>query len=429
MTLALFLALLALTAFFNLAEMALIAARASRLEEAADKVAARRVIELKARPGLFLAAIRAGDLVTDLLIGAYVVTWLEDLLRNALGYWSAISRFATALSGIGAFVIISFVALVFADLAPKSIALSAPERAAMLVAAPVRMFILIARPIFALLEAANAFVLKLIGVGVGSEDRVTQEEIRRTLAEGLSAGALLSFERTMLERVLDLDRRSVRTVMTGRRFVQGVNVDASAEELRRVALESAASRLLVTRSGEIDEVVGTVSRGDLLAALVTGSEINLAALVMPIAYVSENASALSVLEILKLGDGNIVVVVDEFGSLVGIATMADVLEAIAGDVATGASAPGVRSDGPLMPEPDGCYLVEGTQPIDDIAELLPISLAADRVYKTVAGFVIDKLRHLPVEGESLELLHLRIEVIRVDAGTISLLRFAPENDG
>ena len=422
MTLAVFVLLLALTAFFNLAEMALVAARGAMLDQAANQVAAGRVIRLKQRPGLFLAAIRAGDLVTDLLIGAYVVTWLERAFRGAIAQMSGAAPYATALSSIGAFAVVSYVALVFADLAPKSIALAAPERVAMLVSKPLRLFILIARPIFALLEASNALVLRMIGIRPGSEERMTQAEIRRTLTEGLSAGALLSFERTMIERVLDLDRRSVRTVMTGRRFVQAIRVDADAAEIRRAALAGAASRLLVTRAGYVDDLLGTVPRGDLLAAVVHGAAVDLAAMVTPIAYVSDTASALSVLETLKQGTGHMVAVVDEFGSLVGIATMADVLEAVAGDVAAAEGVPGTGGDGPLLPEPDGSYLVEGTQPIDDIAEILPIPLPADRTYKTVAGFVLAQLRYLPRAGETIEMPTLHIEIVRVEAGVVALLR-------
>jgi hypothetical protein len=147
--------LLALTALFNLAEMALVAARASALHGAENGKAAGNVLHLKKRPGLFLAAIRAGDLITDLLTGAFIVSWIEALIRTGLGALPVIGGYASAVAGLGAFAIVSYLILVFADLAPKSIALSAPERSAMLISSPLRLLIVVARPFLAVLEGSN----------------------------------------------------------------------------------------------------------------------------------------------------------------------------------------------------------------------------------------------------------------------------------
>lgn len=119
---------------------------------------------LKKRPGLFLAAIRAGDLITDLLTGAFVVSWIEGLIRAGLGAVPVVGGYASAVAGLGAFVIVSYLMLVFADLAPTSIALSAPERAAMLIAGPLRLLIAAARPFVAVLEGSNALILQILGV-------------------------------------------------------------------------------------------------------------------------------------------------------------------------------------------------------------------------------------------------------------------------
>ena len=159
--LALFLTLLALTAYFNLAEMALVAARPSKLESARDSAAAAKVLDLKKRPGLFLAAIRAGDLITDLLAGALVVTWLEDTFRHALRAVPRPGEIAATAASVAAFVTASYFILVFGDLAPKSVALSAPERAATVIVLPLRLLIVVARPFFTLLERSSNLVLRL----------------------------------------------------------------------------------------------------------------------------------------------------------------------------------------------------------------------------------------------------------------------------
>jgi len=437
----LFLLLLALTAFFNLAEMALVAARSSVLEREGNGKEAETVLALKKRPGLFLAAIRAGDLVTDLLTGAFVVSWIEGLIRAGLAGLPAIGRYEGGIALLGAFAVVSYIVLVFADLAPKSIALGAPERAAMLIASPLRLLILLARPFLAALEGSNSLVLRLLGVKPQSEDRVTQEEIRRVLSEGLSAGALLSFERSMMDRVLDLDHRSVRTVMTGRRHIEFLAsrprspsppaadfgngtpaAEMDGERLREAVLGARASRLPVAEEGNLDRLVGIVSRADVLAGLTRGETIDLAAKSVPPTYVPENASVLGVLEILKSVPGHMVIVVDEFGSVVGLATLADVLEAVAGEVARHEDPPLQTEAGHLGSQADGSYIVSGSEPVDDVAEILPLAAPVDRGYKTMAGLVIDRLRRIPCEGDTVDLPALTIEVISVRRGAVKTLK-------
>jgi putative hemolysin len=419
-SLVIFLCLLALTAYFNLAEMALVAARESNLDKTTNVKAAQAVLELKKRPGLFLAAIRFGDLVTDLLIGAYVVTWLETLIDAELAYMPALAAYAPAVAGISAFAIISYIVLVFADLVPKSIALSAPERAALLIAAPLRVFIMLAQPIFKLLETSNSFVLKLIHVKPQSEITVTEEEIRRTLSEGLSAGVLLSYERSMMERVLNLDHRPVRSVMTPRRHIQFLRADSNPEQVKHAVLEASASRLLVAADASFDQVHGIVSRANILAAITRNEEFDLTAMATAPVYVAESTSTLNVLEVLKRSTDHMVVIVDEFGSTVGLATFADVFETVAGDtvIATEACGP----FGLLEQESDGSYVISGDRPVDDVAEILSLSVNGERAYKTMAGLVLDHFKRLPRKGEVAELPGCLIEVINVDRGKIESLR-------
>jgi putative hemolysin len=413
---------LALTAFFNLAEMALIAARASKLESAQHSAAAARVLELKKRPGLFLAAIRAGDLITDLLTGAFVVTWLEEAIRSGLRGVPLIGAFAAAAGGVAAFVTVSYLILVFGDLAPKSVALSAPERAAMLIASPLRLLIVVARPFFIVLERSNSLVLRILGVQPESEERVIEEEIRRTLASGLDSGALVPFERSMMERVLDLDRRSVRTVMTGRPDIQFLRIGSDIETLRAAAIRATASRLLVTGSNGLDQLIGSVSRADVLAGLAKGDSVDLAAMAVLPSYVAENASALRVFERLKSTTTHMLVVVDEFGSLLGLVTLTDVLEAIAGDVTSDDSEAPEEDERPLQQEVDGIHLIPGGYPVDDLVEAMLLPKPAEQTYKTVAGLVLDHLRRLPNQGEIVDLPTLRIEVVSVKHGSIETLR-------
>jgi putative hemolysin len=421
----LFVVLLALTAFFNLAEMSLVAARAAALESSADNAAARTALLLKKRPGLFMAAIRAGDLITDLLVGAFVVTWLTDFADEALHRVPLIGGYAPAIAAVAAFIVVSYVTLVFGDLAPKSIALAAPERTATLIARPLNLLILVTRPFVAILEGSNSLILRLLHIRDAGKDRITQEEIRRVLSEGLSSGAILSFERSMMEHVLDLQSRSVRTVMTGRRYIQFLPASMDSNELSKAVLDAKASRLLVSHDGDLDKLIGVASRADVLAALARDGSVDLAKLAKPPAYVSENMSVLSVLETLKSLPVHMAMVVDEFGSLVGLVTLFDVLEAVAGDLPGDHPAFQASASSALKAELDGSYLVPAVKPLDDLADVFAFNEPATRTYKTVGGLVIDRLRRIPREGETIDLPALRIEVVQVEQGAIKTLRLIP----
>ena len=430
----LFPVLLAIKAFFNLAEEALVTARVSILESSVTSKGVEKVLELKKEPGLFLAAIRAGDTVTDLFTGALVITSIEEYVRSSLHGVPVVGSYNSAVASFVGFVLITYVTLVFADLAPKSIALSAPERLAMVVATPLRIFIVVARPFFAFLEGSNRIVLNLLRVKAQREQRVTEKEIRHILSNELSAGVPL-FEGSMMERVLDLEHRSVRTVMTGRPEIQFLQRDSSADALKAAVLEATASLLLVTDHENLDKPIGVVSRADVLAAIARDETFDLKALVTVPTYVADNATLLSVLEKLKRVPTHMGLVVDEFGSLAGLVTLTDVIEAVAGEVTEAVIGDvsindvlGEFKEEQLEKDSDGSYIVPGNQPVDDCVEARILPAPAARGYKTMAGLVLDSLRRIPREGEMIDLPTLRVEVVSVEHGTVKTLRLIPKGD-
>jgi CBS domain-containing protein len=159
--------------------------------------------------------------------------------------------------------------------------------------------------------------------------------------------------------------------MTGRKNIDLLAPDPDENKLREAVLRSAASRLLVAEEGNLDKLVSIVWRADVLARLAQGANVDLLGIAVPPAYVSDNANVLSVLETLKSVPIHMVTVVDEFGSVVGIATLADVLEAVAGDVTRPKGSAMDIEVSHLSPQTDGSYLVSGNKPVDDIASAHP----------------------------------------------------------
>lgn len=330
---ALFIGLLALTFFFNLAEMALIAVRDASVE-ANLKSSPRALIvaRLKKRPALFLAVIRAGDLITDLLMGALVVTYFSDAVALVFANIPILGKHQQMIAGLFVVLAVSYISLVSADLVPKSIALAMPKETAFAVARPISILILLTRPFLALLEGSSTWVLRVLGLAIQSSSSLTQEEIRSVLAQGVSAGTLLLIEGTMMERVLDLDQRSVRTVMTPRGKVEKLDTGMARDELHAALVNAKSSRLPLVKDGNLDYLIGIINRADALAALTRDPRMDLAGIAVEPKIVSENTSVLCLLDALKNSPTHMVLVASELGELVGLATLADILKAVAGDL-------------------------------------------------------------------------------------------------
>ncbi|NYE27616.1 putative hemolysin [Rhodanobacter sp. K2T2] len=419
-----FFVLLVLTAFFNYTEMAFIASRDTTLQTMGSQGPMERVLRLKARPGLFLAAIRAGDLVTDMLMGAFVITWLTKLVSDALAMTPIAGSYAKTVASIVVFAGVSFVALVFSDLVPKSIALNQPERAAMATARPLSVLIFLTHPFLYLLEGASQLILKAFGVKSEARRHVTQEEIRLILVQGMSTGAIASAEHSMMDRILDLAKRQVRTVMTPRREIEFVDITWDTATIYARVESSTSSRMVVTGAMGLDEVRGIAPRVDILLASQSRDAVLTERTWAAPVYVSDNASVLELLDTLKSVRLHVAIVVDEFGSVVGLATLADILSAVAGDIQGAGGHPSKNESDDLVAQSDGSFLVEARQPVDDLREFMGITETRSD-YQTLGGLVIDQLRRLPVAGDCVDAGRFHLEVLSVRAGVIGLIRLTP----
>lgn len=414
-----------LTAFFNLAEMALVAARPTKLDAMSSKrrTNARLAIELREDPGSFLSAVQCGITATSILAGTYCVNGFIASVTSILQSMPFVAPYASGVGAVIAIVLATYLTLVFGELAPKRIALSAPETWASLIATPLRWTMNLVRPFILLLGLSNDMLLRILHVQVRSDDSTSGDEIRSVILSALRSGTILDSERSMLESILQLRVRTARTIMTPRRLLEWVDGAMPESEVRQRIADSPCSKLIVTREHDVDRPVGVAAKKEILKALMSTGRLDLEALCQPPVFVAENSPILGLLASLKRARAQMLFVVDEFGTVVGIVTLTDVLEAVAGDVPE----PERHRGGGLQftKQPDGTFLVQGQLPADDLSEYLGIQYPATPTYKTVAGLVLSHLRRLPVTGDKLMLDGWTIEVVEVDARSILQVRLAP----
>lgn len=409
------LGLIVLNGAFALSELAVVSARRARLVSLAaeGRRGANSALALAAQPGRFLSTVQIGITLIGILNGVFSGATLGSYLTSQLVEAGLTPRLAE-FAGFGSVVVVvTYLSVVIGELVPKNLALRNPEAIACIVAPPMTALSHIAGPVVWLLDTSTKLVFKLLGGGADNAAQVTEEEIKSLIAEAESAGVLETGERQMISGVLRLADRNVVGIMTPRTEVDWIDITDSEEEIKAKALATVHSRLPVGE-GSVDATIGVVQTRDLLAGIIANEPLDLKASLRQAPVIPETTSALDALSTLRDGEVPMVLIHDEYGNFEGLATPADILEAIAGVF---------RSEGEdrepfVVPREDGSWLMSGAMPADEMAELLGIKLPERRDYQTVAGFVLASLRHLPAVGEAVDILGWRFEIVDMDGRRI-----------
>jgi putative hemolysin len=269
-----------------------------------------------------------------------------------------------------------------------------------------------------LLDWSARLGLKLLGQRAHRAPRVTDEEIATMIAEAERTGLVEPEERSMISRVMRLGDRSVRGVMTPRPDVEWLDLQGNHEETRDAIRSARHGRMLVA-NGTIDEIVGAIPVRAALVCLMDQEVDDVWALVQKVPAVSDRLPALDVVAQLRHSPLNLVLVVDEHGSLEGIVTEGDILRTIVEDIE--------EDEGPrIVQRDDGSLLIDGGYPIDELGERLSIPLPAAHRYHTLAGFVLDRMKRLPRIGETFSHGLWRFEIVDIDGTRIDKILVVPQ---
>ncbi len=421
--LAIIIGLVALNGVFSMSELAIVSARRARLDalERKGHKGATRAIALAADPGRFLSTVQIGITLIGIIAGAYSGASMggpvaERIERLGLGHELAVNvGYALVIA------VTTFLSLVIGELVPKQFALRAPEPIAAAMALPMQWLAIITAPFVWLLDRTSALIFHLLRLDRESENHVTAEELHLIVAEASKSGLIEESERAIISGVVRLADRPVREVMTPRTEIEWIDADATPAQVRARLKESVHSRMLVGE-GSIDQVSGVIQARDLLSALLERRPLDIRALMRRAPIVPDQVDAMDVLETLRSADVPIALVHDEYGHFEGIVTPVDLLAAIAGDFVSDQD----DDDEPaIVGREDGSLLVAGWCAADMLAERLALTLPEDRDYATVAGFVLDVLKHIPETGEVFEDQGHRFEVVDMDGRKIDKVLIAP----
>ena len=410
------LGLILLNGFFAMSELAVVSARRARLQAAADAGSrgAAEALRLAAEPGRFLSTVQIGITLIGIFAGAYGGATLSEPLASGLTQAGLDPDVAKPLAFVVVVVAITYLSLIIGELVPKQLALGHADRVARFVAPPMALLARVVSPMVWLLEQSSGFVLRLLRVHRLSAQQVTDEEIKSLIAEAAAAGVVQAEERHMLDRVMSFVDLPVQAVMTPRTEIAWIDADADLDDMLEAVRENPYSQFPVAR-GELDQFEGMVQVRDLLTQTLAGERINLQPLLRQPLVVVAGMSAVSALQQLKQQTLPVALVTDEYGGVVGLVTMVDILAAITGELAET-----LGDDEPTaVQRSDGSWLLDGALALEDVRARLNLSALPERGdYHTLAGLLLYHLEDIPTTGAAFEWNGLRFEVVDMDGRRI-----------
>jgi putative hemolysin len=406
--------LLVASGLLAMAEIAIGAARKARLKQLADEgdEGAQAALELGAEPARFLSTVKVGITLCGILAGAIGGSTVADQVALWLVRFPLLAPWADHIAFGGMVLLITFFFLFIGDLVPKRIALRNPERVARFVAGPLEGISQVVSPAIRVVSGAINFLLKPFGLTRRREPPVTDEEVNILIEQGLRAGVFHKAEKEMVEGVLGLDQLPVTAIMTPRPKIVFLNIDDTEEVNWRKIVASGHSHFPVYHDNR-DQVLGMVAVKALWAHSAIGIPTSLKNLLTPPLVVPETMSCTQLLESFKKSGRHTALVADEFGSIQGLVTLIDVLEAIVGDL----PAQGQRNQPEARQREDGSWLIDATLAINELKTILslgelPQEAAAD--YQTLGGLVMTQFGRIPTAGDHFDWDGWRFEVVDMD---------------
>lgn len=423
--------LIGINGFFAGAETALLSVRHSRLRQMAEEglAGAQAALNLLSNPERLLSVTQVGVTITSLALGwagedtvyAIITRWLRPIETPLT------VKFLHGASFLLAFLVISYFHVVVGEVVPKNLAISKADRLAALTAPALLVFYRVALPFVIVIERSASYLTRALHLKEGGHGSVhTAEELKMIVSSSRNVGYLPESSEDMVHRVLDLEAISVREIMVPRREMICIAIDASLDDVLHTMIEQQHSRLPVYE-GVPDKIVGILHYKDLLPVWEerrqsirsgrSSRSFRIQRLLRPHMVVPETKPVSQMLEDFRKRRSHMAMVVDEFGTIMGLLTVEDVLEQIVGQIEDEHDEAGERA---LREAVD--IEVDGTMRVRELDSEYGIELPGDSGFETLAGFILSRLGRIPQEGDDLEHEGRRYTVVQMDRNRIARVR-------
>jgi len=410
------LGLILLNGVFSMAEIALVSARKARLEAQANKgdEKAKAALKLANHPDVFLSTVQVGITLIGLLTGLFSGEKLKLPIVEYFNQFEWSRHYSNGIANTIIVVILTYFSLVLGELVPKRIGLARPEYIAKNLARPMGWLSKITFPFIWLLTTSTHLIVKLLNIKV-KDNQVTEEEIKAMITEGSEHGAIEEEEKDIIERIFHLGDRNITSLMTHRTDIIWFDEDDTVQ-IFKDRFDALTYSTYPVCSKQVDDITGVVFVKDIVKA---SSTTLLRDLAKPAIFVPENNSPYQLLEKFKETKIHSCFIVNEYGTLEGMITLNDILEAIVGDVPQSG-----QEEYEIVERQDGTYLVDAQIPFYDFLsrfEKTEWMNEGEHDFDTLAGFVLHELKHIPDAGERFEWKGFDFEIVDMDGQRIDKL--------
>ena len=412
------------SAFFSMAELSLAASRRLNLQQRADAGDARaaRVLAVQERPGDYFTVVQIGVNTVAILAGIVGEGAFTPHFEAALRVVMA-PELAATLGFAGSFASITALFIVMADLVPKRLSMSEPERVAMALVGPMLLLCRLLRPLAWFFSGITEGLIRLLGLPAKRDETISYRDILALTEAGYQAGVVADEEQQVIANVFELDTRTVETVMTTRESIVFFSRDEDDVLIRNRIADTPHSTYLVCDDG-IDQVAGYVDATDLFQRVLRGEALSLrdggAGLVKKVLIVPDRLTLSEMLTQFREAHEDFAVVVNEYSLVVGVITLNDVMSTVMGSLV----APHYEEQ--IVRREDGSFLADGITPIPDVERALGIDgWPHAGQYDTLAGFLMVMLRRIPRRTDVVEWEGWRFEVVDVDSHRVDQVMITP----
>lgn len=408
--------LIILNGVFAMSEISLVSSRKFKLENAKKKGSkgAKTALDLAENPTKFFSTVQIGITLIGILLGVYSGENLTKDMESYLLNFESLRPYAHNLA-VGIIVVfITYLSIILGELFPKRLGMTFPEKIASAIAIPMKVLSIITSPFVWLLSISNDLLLKLFRIRKTTESKVSEEEIKAIIKESAEGGEIQDIEQNIVERVFELGDRKVNSLFTHRNELVYFDADDSWDDIRAKINDEKHSAYPVCRNNDLDDMLGIVLLKDLFFP-IDQKEFKIEKFVKEPVYINESTYAYQVLELFKRQGMHYGIVVDEYGSIEGIITMDDVVDALVGD-ATEID----QDEYQIIQREDGSWLVDGQYSLIEFVRYfnLYIDEEIQDKYTTVAGLLIHQSSTLPEVGDKFDFDDYRLEVIDKDSQRI-----------
>ncbi len=421
--------LILLNGVFSMSEIALVSARKSRLTTDAkngDK-GAKTALNLADDPDKFLSTVQIGITLIGILTGIFSGATIAVVFADCLKSMGLSNSYAVMISQTLIVVVVTYLTIVFGELLPKRLGMARAEKIAKLMSRPMNILAKIMSPFVMLLSGTTAVLFRVFGLK-DDDQKVTEDEIKSIVQEGTEDGVVQPVEQDLVERIFMIGDLNIDSIMTHRNDVVSLRLDMTADDVRKVLADDMFDSYPVV-DGDLDDIKGVVKLKDLVLSL-SKPGFNLASILSEPMYFYEGTGIYSVLELMKERQVTRGLVVDEYGSCIGVITLKDIMEGLVGAL------PDSVDDEPEIVKRDGAdgWLVSGSCTMIDF--LTYFDKEEDLVEsnaKTVAGLCINHFKHIPRKGESFDWKNFHFEIVdmdraKIDSILVTVLPEEPESE-